>query len=317
MIGEKLNAERDWDIRIDPPMVSVCVQTYQHVDYIRNCLNGILMQKTNFPFEIILHDDASKDGTAEICREYVAKYPHIIRPFLQKKNQYSKGLNPFACLQIPRVRGKYIAICEGDDCWIDPDKLFKQVQFLEANEDYVLVATDINLIDSEGNPIPDNNMVVGQRKQRAGKEWICFFDLLKVNHINTLTACFRADAVRDNWNRTDSASMWFVHDYWHWLCISLRAKIKVWDLKTANYRVHEGGVSRDSSFCDSRKGNVLLDALTQFYCRYDKKISLSESKLIVLRTLSVVKRREIPLSSKIKLLGRLFLLPGFLMRNKR
>ena len=87
------------------------------------------MQKTDFPFEILIHDDASTDGTADIIREYEAKYPDIIKPIYQTENQYSKGIKVSQVYQFPRAKGKYIALCEGDDYWTDPYKLQKQVDF--------------------------------------------------------------------------------------------------------------------------------------------------------------------------------------------
>jgi len=90
------------------------------------------MQKTNFSFEILLRDDASSDGTAEICKNYASKYPDLINILAYDENQFSKGVKPFAD-NVKRARGKYIALCEGDDYWTDPYKLQKQVDFLEEN----------------------------------------------------------------------------------------------------------------------------------------------------------------------------------------
>ncbi|MBO5720505.1 MAG: glycosyltransferase [Bacteroidales bacterium] len=131
------------------PLVSVCTLAYNHAPYIRECLDGILMQKTNFAFELLIHDDASTDGTADIIREYEAKYPDIIKPIYQTENQYSKGVRVSLTYQYPRAKGKYIALCEGDDYWTDPLKLQKQVDFMEANEEYSLCfhACDIKFED--------------------------------------------------------------------------------------------------------------------------------------------------------------------------
>lgn len=119
-------------------VVSISCITYNHEPYIRKCLDGFVMQKTNFIFEVLIHDDASTDGTATIIREYVDKYPNLIKPIFQTENQYSKGVPISQTYNWPRARGKYIALCEGDDYWTDPYKLQKQVDFLEANSDYSL-----------------------------------------------------------------------------------------------------------------------------------------------------------------------------------
>lgn len=111
-------------------MVSVLCLAYNHEKYIRQCLDGFVMQKTNFKFEVIIHDDASTDNTANIIREYEEKYPEIIKPIYQKENQYSQGKKN---ILFPLTKGKYIAICEGDDFWTDDYKLQKQVDTLENN----------------------------------------------------------------------------------------------------------------------------------------------------------------------------------------
>ena len=121
-------------------LVSICCITYNHAQYIRQCLDGFLMQETNFAFEILIHDDASTDGTADIIREYEKKYPNVIKPIYQEENQYSKGVNITEKYNWSRVKGKYVAQCEGDDYWIDSQKLQRQVDFMEANLEYNLSA---------------------------------------------------------------------------------------------------------------------------------------------------------------------------------
>ncbi len=118
------------------PLVSISCITYNHEDYIRDAIDGFLMQKTTFPVEILIHDDASTDKTASIVREYELKYPQLIKPIYQTVNQYSKRDGTIGRLQRGRARGKYYATCEGDDYWTDPLKLQKQVDFMEANPTY-------------------------------------------------------------------------------------------------------------------------------------------------------------------------------------
>lgn len=118
------------------PLVSIDCTTYNHENFIRDAIEGFLMQKTTFPVEILIHDDASTDKTASIVREYEEKYPHLIKPIYQTENQYSKRDGTIGRIQRGRARGKYIALCEGDDYWTDPLKLQKQVEFLEGNEEY-------------------------------------------------------------------------------------------------------------------------------------------------------------------------------------
>ena len=118
---------------MDEIKVTVICLTYNHVSYIRDALEGFVSQKTGFPFEVIVHDDASTDGTADIVREYQARYPLLIRAVLQKENQYSRGVKIARTFIYPLVRGEYVALCEGDDYWTDPLKLQRQVEALEAH----------------------------------------------------------------------------------------------------------------------------------------------------------------------------------------
>lgn len=141
--------------------VSISVVTYNHKDYIAQCLDGILMQQTNFPFEIILGEDQSSDGTRKICIEYANKYPSKIKLFLRSRKDviYING-NPtgrFNMLQnLKETKGKYIAFCEGDDFWTDPLKLQKQVDFLETNPIYGICFHKV----SQMNRFNNNNIFI-------------------------------------------------------------------------------------------------------------------------------------------------------------
>lgn len=129
-------------------LVSVNCITYNHAAYIRKCLDGFLMQKTTFRYEVLVHDDASTDGTADIIREYADRYPDIILPYYQTENQYSRGKGFVGgAINRRRARGKYIASCEGDDYWTDPMKLQKQVEYMEEHPDIRLVYTEIDIQD--------------------------------------------------------------------------------------------------------------------------------------------------------------------------
>ncbi|MER2036789.1 MAG: glycosyltransferase [Solibacillus sp.] len=135
-------------------MVSIDCITYNHEKYIADAIESFLMQKTNFKIEILIHDDSSTDGTSEIIKKYEQLYPNIIKPIYQKENQHSKGINVTIKYQLPRARGKYIAVCEGDDYWIDPYKLQKQVDYLEKNKNCSLCFHNAEVIDvANGNKI--------------------------------------------------------------------------------------------------------------------------------------------------------------------
>jgi len=119
------------------PLVSICCITYNHEKFISQAIDGFLMQRTDFPIEILIHDDASTDGTTEIIKKYENEYPDLIHAVYQTENQYSIG-NKIINFLFEMVRGRYIALCEGDDYWTDPLKLQKQVDFLENNRNFVL-----------------------------------------------------------------------------------------------------------------------------------------------------------------------------------
>lgn len=126
---------------MNTPLVAIQCAVYNHELYLRDCLEGIVMQQTNFPFVAIVHDDASTDKSALIIRKYAEKYPDIIKPIYETENQYSKcdgTLTRLMNAAIAATGAKYVAMCEGDDYWTDPLKLQKQVDFLEMNPDYVV-----------------------------------------------------------------------------------------------------------------------------------------------------------------------------------
>lgn len=116
-------------------MVSVLCAAYNHEKFIKDTIEGVINQKTDFKYELIIHDDASTDGTAQIIRKYEEAYPEIIKPIYQSENQFKK-CKILPTFLFPKVTGKYIALCEGDDYWIDENKLQKQIDFLEEHKDY-------------------------------------------------------------------------------------------------------------------------------------------------------------------------------------
>lgn len=133
------------------PSVAIRCLVYNHEKYLRDCLDGIVMQKTNFPYFAVVHDDCSNDSSADIIREYQEKYPDKIHPIYEKENCYSVDWR-LADTKIHEAYGdaKYIAVCEGDDYWTDPNKLQMQVDFLESHPDYAVCAHE-TIIKDENN----------------------------------------------------------------------------------------------------------------------------------------------------------------------
>lgn len=215
-------------------IVSVSCITYNHAPYIRACLDGFLMQKTSFVFEILIHDDCSTDGTREIIEEYSKKYPDIIFPIFQTENQYSKGVRGMmARFNFPRSRGKYIALCEGDDYWSDPYKLQRQVDFLEANTDFSICFHNMKILN-ESNP---SALEFTNSKDQESVSSI--LDLAsKGNFMFTASVVFKKP--KDgfpNW-LTDLP----IGDYAIHLFNAQFGKIKFLDQVMGVYRIHAGGV---------------------------------------------------------------------------
>lgn len=170
-----------------PLMVSIRCTAYNHESYIRQCLEGFVMQKTNFRFEAIVHDDASTDGTAAIIREYAEKYPDIIKPIYETENQYST--RNLTRIMDEHTHGKYVAICEGDDYWIDPLKLQKQVDFLENNPDVSLVFS---------NRVVFNELTNTKHNLCYNKRYYTSKDLLGGEILGIQTVCCRRECLTSN-----------------------------------------------------------------------------------------------------------------------
>ena len=213
----------------DNPLVSICCITYNHAPYIRQCLDGFLMQKTNFKYEIIIHDDCSTDGTTEIIREYASKYPEIFVPLYEDENQYSKGVRGITAKFVyPKARGKYIALCEGDDYWIDENKLQKQVDFLENNLDYGMCYTRAVTFKQQTNKF----------ETKFGGVAETFDSLIDNNVVPTMTVLVRTGLVFEYIKEVEpNKRNWKLGDYPIWLYISLNHKIKYLPFVTAVYRI--------------------------------------------------------------------------------
>lgn len=221
------------------PLVSINCTTYNHGKYIRECLDGLLIQQTSFSFEILVHDDASTDNTPGIIREYQSRFPNIVKPIYQSENQYSKNVNIWSEYQLPRALGKYCAICEGDDYWNDPCKLQKQIDFLEGNPNYGMCFTKARIYHQENACFGD---LLGGGKTS-------FADLLSLNNIPTLTTVFQTDLLRDYFCDIDPVSKnWLMGDYPMWLWFSVRSQIKFINEVTGVYRVLSESANHTTDF---------------------------------------------------------------------
>lgn len=231
---------KNWQGNIQSPLVSVRCITYNHEPYIAQALDGFLMQKTTFPFEVIVHDDASPDKTADIIREYEKKYPRIIKPIYQTENQYSKRDGSIGRIVNAACKGKYMSSCEGDDYWIDENKLQMQVDFLEKNSEYGMCYTKANVyIQKEQN----------FRNGAIGAAFDSFDDLLlNGNRISTLTTVCRRELVDRYWQEIQPGNKgWLMGDYPLWLYFAHESKVKFFNHVTSVYRVLEESASNTSN----------------------------------------------------------------------
>lgn len=219
------------------PVVSVCIQTYQHAAYIKECLDSVIKQKTNFPIEIILGEDNSDDGTREICIEYANKYPSFIHLFLrlEKDKIFVNGekTGRFNFLEnLKAAQGKYIAWLDGDDFWLTDNKLQKQVDYMNANPDCSMsFHKSMKCWENEKPYLNDSNMPDADTK-------FTLADFLKENKINTVSAMFLKKHV-------DNLPSWFCQlpfiDFPLFVHIAQKGKIGYIAETMSVYRIHSHG----------------------------------------------------------------------------
>lgn len=168
-------------------MVSVFCTVYNHEKYIKDTLEGFVKQKTQFKYEVLINDDCSTDKSAQIIQSYAEKYPDIIKPIFQRENQYQQGINILKKFLLPLAKGKYIAMCEGDDYWISNNKLQKQVEYMEENPKCTFCFT---------NGIIKNNIKASERifipYKKQDAKYITEngnYDLEMINKLSFLPTC--------------------------------------------------------------------------------------------------------------------------------
>lgn len=212
------------------PVVSILCETFNQVSYIAECLESLVNQQTSFTYEILIHDDASTDGTDQIIREFQEKYPDMIKAIIQKENQYSQGVSIWKTFQVPRIKGRYLCICEGDDYWTDNHKLQKQFEFLENNPGYGMVYTKVRMYNQEKSTITGS----------YGSPYSSHTEIFDRNLIPTLSVMMKTEYFVDflNFMQTNQLNkVWKMCDYPLWLWIAERSKIHFIDEYTAVYRV--------------------------------------------------------------------------------
>ncbi len=224
------------------PLLSIWCTVYNHEPYLRQCLDGFVMQKTNFPFVAIVHEDASTDGSAAIIREYAEKYPDIIKPIYETENQYYK---PGAFRRILKAAlhpdSKYVAICEGDDYWTDPNKLQMQVDALESDPEVGLVHSYASQYNQQSQRIVLEQFGTAIDSYEA--------ELLN-NKCITLTCCMRKALLMSYHEYYESHRLWErgwkMGDYPLFLYLCYHSKPYFIPKVTGVYRVLENSASHSS-----------------------------------------------------------------------
>ena len=277
----------NWKEEGQKPFVSILCDTFNHEKYIRETLEGFLKQRTEFPFEIIVHDDASTDNTPAIVKEYAEKYPQIIKCILQKENQYSKKVNFWSDITFPKAQGKYIALCEGDDYWIDELKLQKQVDFLENNPDYVITWT--NFYNKKEDELVPNDYI-----NTLPEVYTIDFDTLFNPYCTyTLTCVFRKDAV----NPLDYKKFKYGKDNTLYSLALCHGKGAFMNFQAAVYRWHAGGVyslqktffQRYSSYLNIKE---IVENIPQARTKNIQKVMFSLLKASVFEALKLDKNEQ-------------------------
>lgn len=233
------------DVDNNPIVVSISCITYNHAPFIRQCLDGFMMQKTDFAFEVLIHDDASTDGTTEIIKEYEARCPDVIKPIYEEENQWVKGRRGSAVFNFPRARGKYIALCEGDDYWTDPLKLQKQVDFLDNNLEYSMCSHRFKVYNQSVNLWEDDwygtlyeDLQYDLKSFLEFKSWVT----------QPLSVLFRREALPLN----AIASVEFVRDLTLMYFLLKSGKGIMLNSVMGVYRKHSNGVWQGASFQEQR-----------------------------------------------------------------
>lgn len=216
-------------------LVSIRCVTYNQEKYISQALDSFLMQKTNFPFEIVVHDDASTDKTIEIIKEYEKKFPDIVKPIYETENQYSKKDNSLDLIILSHLKGKYTAYCEGDDFWTNKNKLQKQVDFLEQNPDYGFCCTDVDIYY-------EDKKMYQHAITKSKKNHLDFTNGIKsTGYLLNLSWVFRTDLyekiVKENEQFYYDRPLQLYYEF------CLRTKCKYLNCVTGTYRRNPNGIS--------------------------------------------------------------------------
>lgn len=239
-----------------PVLVAIHCLIFNQEPYLRDCFEGFIKQKTNFRFVAIVHDDCSKDKSADIIREYAAKYSDIFIPIIETENQWSKADGSIYRIMnkaIDESGAKYVAYCEGDDFWIDPLKLQKQVDILEADETLMMCCTDRCVVDNESKVIVEKKGGV-VKDDKTGRYNLR--DFFRDNHdYPTMSVVFRnvhREEVRQKFEHTQNK---WLGDWTLWICLLCFGDMYYLDEVTSAYRVNPTSITHTPKRVERAKAN--------------------------------------------------------------
>lgn len=247
---------KNWKGDISSPLASICTRTYNLENFVAEALDSLLMQETDFPFEMVIDDDCSSDGTAEVIKKYMEKFPNIIKANLREKNI---GLRMNLLKNMQRAKGKYIALCDGDDYWTDPLKLQKQVDFLENNNEYVMTYTSVEAFFEKG--MAKRNIKFPQQDRESLE--------IQTHDVGAIpcTVCFRNVHIIKEYPFEHQCAP--IDDHFLWSVLGAYGKGKfLKDIKATRYRQHSGGDFSSKSKLERNIMNHQTDfALYLYYLR--------------------------------------------------
>ena len=254
------------------PKVSVLCTAYNHEAYIAQALESFVSQRTTFPFEVLVTDDASTDGTAAVIRDYAARYPEIIRPFLMEENQLSQGVNLYETVLFPNARGEYFAECEGDDYWTDPDKLQLQVEFLDARPAYTACVHNTRT-HTVGGGEPDRVLY-----PQTGDRDVSFETVLQgMSHaFHTSSIVVRREFLEHEPEFRDEGFRHGFTDYPEGLWFTLQGKVRFLDRCMSVYRINSVASSWSSGV--DRQYQKLIQFVTGELAVLDKLLPLLDGE---------------------------------------
>lgn len=279
------------------PSVDVLMLAYNVAPFIEDAVAGVCAQRTDFPVRLIIAEDGSSDATPKLCERMATAYGDLI---LYLPGDGNKGIARRTLEALDHCTAEYVAICDSDDRWTDPDKLALQVAFLEAHPDHGLSYSDVNIVSRAGAPLLNDGYDVLRADYAQGR---VFTRLLQGNFINNSTAVVRRDLLGSL--RPDACRDELIGDHLRWLQVAMRTRVHFLDRRTTAYR--QGGVT--SADVQARNRRVMMTQLGGLLLEHDRcgaPASREEKRILARKALGVLARPGTPLRVKLALLLLLF-----------